>query len=103
LRCWSFPGDMLDAAELREGKFITGGGNVDREEAADVAGVVGAPRHADILLRHGDRLLIADSEGYAIRYQVVGERLPGLHRSRQLPSSGQPAYAATHQTRRKGG
>jgi hypothetical protein len=53
----------------------TGVGNVDREEAVDVAGLIGAPRRAGILLRHGDRLLIADSEGYAFRYRVVGERL----------------------------
>jgi hypothetical protein len=53
----------------------TGGGNVDRSETADVKSLVGAPRRAEILLRHGDRLLIADSEGYSLRYRVVGPRL----------------------------
>jgi hypothetical protein len=53
----------------------SGGANMDRSETADVVGLVGAPRHAEILLRHGDRLEIADSEGYGIRYRVVGPRL----------------------------
>lgn len=53
----------------------TGGGNVDRSETADVVSQVGAPRHAAILLRHGDRLLIADSEGYSLRYRVIGPRV----------------------------
>ena len=53
----------------------TGGSNVDRSETADVVSQVSAPRHAEILLRHGDRLLIADSEGYSLRYRVIGPRL----------------------------
>lgn len=53
----------------------SGGGSVDRAEAADVSGRVGAPRNAEILLRHGDRLVIPDSEGYSLTYQVVGPRL----------------------------
>ena len=53
----------------------SGGGSVDRAEAADVSGRVGAPRNAAILLRHGDRLVITDSEGYSLTYQVVGLRL----------------------------
>ena len=53
----------------------SGGGNVDRSETADVVSQVGAPRHAEILLRHGDRLVITDSDGYSVRYRVVGPRL----------------------------
>lgn len=53
----------------------SGGGSVDRAEAADISGRVGAPRNAAILLRHGDRLIVPDSEGYSLTYQVVGPRL----------------------------
>jgi hypothetical protein len=47
---------------------------VDRAEAADVSTMIGAPRNAAILLRHGDRVVIADSEGYGLYWQIVGPR-----------------------------
>ena len=53
----------------------SGGGNVDRSETADVEVLLGAPRNAAILLRMGDRLVIADSEGFGMRYHVIVPRL----------------------------
>ena len=55
----------------------SGGGSVDRAEAADVNLMIGAPRHAAIKLRHGDRLIVPDSDGdgTSLVVQVVGPRL----------------------------
>src|SRR5262249_3043769 len=41
------------AMSVEPGLTGSGGGNVDRSETADVVSQVGAPRHAEILLRHG--------------------------------------------------
>jgi hypothetical protein len=55
----------------------SGGGSVDRGEAADVSGKVGAPRNAAILLQHGDRLVVPDGVGAgdSTVWQVIGPRL----------------------------
>jgi hypothetical protein len=55
----------------------TSGGNVDRAEAADVSGKVGAPINAAIQLQHGDRLVITDGlgGGASVVWQVIGPRL----------------------------
>ena len=53
----------------------SGGGSVDRAEAADVSTMIGAPRGAGIILQHGDRVVIMDSEEVGLYYQVVGPRL----------------------------
>jgi hypothetical protein len=37
------------------------GGVVDRADVGSVAGLIGAPRNASILLQHGDRLTIPNS------------------------------------------
>ncbi len=55
----------------------SGGGSVDRAEAADITAQIGAPRDGgpnNILLQHGDRLVIADSSGRALYWQIVGPR-----------------------------
>jgi hypothetical protein len=51
----------------------SGGGSVDRAEAADVTATIGAPIVANIILQHGDRLVIEDS-GFGLYYQISGPR-----------------------------
>ena len=52
------------------------GGMVDRADVGSVQGLIGAPRNASILLRHGDRLEIPSStEAVAFRYSIYGPRL----------------------------
>lgn len=51
----------------------SGGGSVDRAEAADLTATIGAPIVADIILQHGDRLVIEDS-GFGVYYQISGPR-----------------------------
>lgn len=55
----------------------SGGGSVDRAEVADMNLLIGAPRNAAIKLRHGDRLVVPDSDGdgTSLVVQVVGPRL----------------------------
>ncbi|HWF28708.1 MAG TPA: hypothetical protein VG327_10080 [Mycobacterium sp.] len=55
----------------------SGGRGVDRGEAADISGQVGAPRDAEIQLRHGDRLVVEDGvgSGDSTVWQVSGPRL----------------------------
>ena len=65
-------------AEPMEPRLVgSSGGNVDRAEAADVSAKVGAPRNADIILQHGDRLVIPDGVGAGVStvWQVIGPRL----------------------------
>jgi hypothetical protein len=52
----------------------SGGGSVDRAEAADVSTTIGAPRNAAIKLRNGDRLIVTDDEGYSLVWAIVGPR-----------------------------
>jgi hypothetical protein len=51
----------------------SGGGSVDRAEAADVSVNIGAPINAEILLQHGDRIVIVDA-GFGLYYEVFGPR-----------------------------
>jgi hypothetical protein len=53
----------------------SGGGSVDRAEAADVTSTIGAPRNAAFKLQNGDRVVIADETGQGLVYAVVGPRL----------------------------
>jgi hypothetical protein len=53
----------------------SGGGSVDRAEAADINAIVGAPRNASFRLRHGDRLVVTDTDGFSLTYQVTGLRM----------------------------
>jgi hypothetical protein len=52
----------------------SGGGSVDRAEAADVSTTIGARRDAAIKLRNGDRLIVTDDEGYSLVWAIVGPR-----------------------------
>jgi hypothetical protein len=55
----------------------SGGGSVDRAEAADIQANIGAPIDggADgILLKHGDRVVIEDSTDDGLYYQIIGPR-----------------------------
>ncbi len=53
----------------------TGGANVDRGDGSDATALVGAPRNAAIKLRHSDRLVVTDGDGFSVTWQVVGLRL----------------------------
>jgi hypothetical protein len=62
-------------SELIEPRLTgSGGGSVDRAEASDISGMVGAPRDAAFKLRHGDRLVVTDTDGISLTYQVSGLR-----------------------------
>lgn len=52
------------------------GGVVDRADVGSVQGLIGAPRNASILLRHGDRLVIQNStQTVGFVYSIYGPRL----------------------------
>jgi len=52
------------------------GGVIDRADVGSATGLIGAPRNASILLRHGDRVAINSSTGEAaFVYAIYGPRL----------------------------
>lgn len=62
-------------SELIEPRLTgSGGGSVDRAEASDISGMIGAPRDAAFKLRHADRLVVTDTDGISLTYQVSGLR-----------------------------
>lgn len=52
----------------------SGGGSVDRGEFSDITVVIGAPIGAEILLQHGDRLVITDVGSGGLYYEISGPR-----------------------------
>jgi hypothetical protein len=69
-------GEDLAVMSLRALGSGSTGGVIDRADVGSATGLIGAPRNASILLRHGDRVAINSSTGEAaFVYAIYGPRL----------------------------